>query len=110
MVREAIVRELARDGQVYYVYNRVNQIEDVAAEIQKLVPDATAAVAHGQITSFNILSRLYIKKAKEVRLERPTRPRSWYSCMSWNIMRRWCGKPSCASLPGTGRYIMSITG
>ena len=38
MVREAIVRELARGGQVYYVFNRVNQIQDVAAKVQSLVP------------------------------------------------------------------------
>lgn len=49
MVREAIVRELSRDGQVYYVYNRVNNIADVAASLQKLVPEAVVAFAHGQM-------------------------------------------------------------
>ena len=49
MVREAIVRELTRNGQVYYVYNRVNNIADVAASLQKLVPEATVAFAHGQM-------------------------------------------------------------
>ncbi len=49
MVREAIVRELARDGQVYYVYNRVNNIADVAAGIGQLVPEANVAFAHGQM-------------------------------------------------------------
>jgi len=49
MVREAIVRELSRDGQVYYVYNRVNNIADIAAGIQNLVPEATVAFAHGQM-------------------------------------------------------------
>lgn len=49
MVREAIVRELAREGQVYYVYNRVNNIADVAASIQALVPEAEVAFAHGQM-------------------------------------------------------------
>ncbi len=49
MVREAIVRELSRDGQVYYVYNRVNNIADVAAAIQNLVPEANVAFAHGQM-------------------------------------------------------------
>ncbi len=49
LVREAIVRELSRDGQVYYVYNRVNNIADVAASIQKLVPEAAVAFAHGQM-------------------------------------------------------------
>ena len=49
MVREAIVRELSRDGQVYYVYNRVNNIADIAAGIQALVPEANVAFAHGQM-------------------------------------------------------------
>ena len=49
MVREAIVRELSRNGQVYYVYNRVNNIADVAATIQSLVPEAVVAFAHGQM-------------------------------------------------------------
>ena len=49
MVREAIVRELSRQGQVYYVYNRVNNIADVAARIGKLVPEANVAFAHGQM-------------------------------------------------------------
>ena len=49
MVREAIVRELSRGGQVYYVYNRVNNIADVAAFVAKLVPEANVAYAHGQM-------------------------------------------------------------
>ena len=49
MVREAIVRELSRGGQVYYVYNRVNTIADIAATIAKLVPEANVAFAHGQM-------------------------------------------------------------
>ncbi len=49
MVREAVNRELARNGQVYYVYNRVKEIEDVARHVQELVPDATVVYAHGQM-------------------------------------------------------------
>lgn len=49
MIREAIVRELSRDGQVYYVYNRVNNIADIAATIQGLVPEAVVSFAHGQM-------------------------------------------------------------
>lgn len=45
MVREAINRELARGGQVYYVYNRVQSIADMANTIQKLVPDANVLCA-----------------------------------------------------------------
>lgn len=49
MIREAINRELARDGQVYYVYNRVRSIDEAAAHIQELVPQANVAFAHGQM-------------------------------------------------------------
>lgn len=49
MVREAINRELARGGQVYYVYNRVNNIDQITAEIKNLVPNATVVFAHGQM-------------------------------------------------------------
>lgn len=49
MVREAINRELARQGQVYYVYNRVKDIEQTAAKIQSLVPDARVVYAHGKM-------------------------------------------------------------
>ncbi|MCQ6281873.1 transcription-repair coupling factor [Bacillus sp. EB600] len=50
LVREAIERELARDGQVYFLYNRVEDIERKAEEITMLVPDARVAYAHGQMT------------------------------------------------------------
>jgi transcription-repair coupling factor (superfamily II helicase) len=50
LVREAIERELARDGQVYFLYNRVEDIERKAEEISMLVPDAKVAVAHGQMS------------------------------------------------------------
>ena len=50
IIREAINRELARDGQVYYVYNRVNGIDEVTNRIAKLVPDANVAFAHGQMS------------------------------------------------------------
>ncbi len=49
LVREAISRELARGGQVYYVYNRVNNIADVTAGLAALLPDATVSYAHGQM-------------------------------------------------------------
>ena len=49
MVREAINRELARNGQVYYVYNRVHDIDDVAGHVAQLVPGAVVVFAHGQM-------------------------------------------------------------
>ncbi len=59
MVREAIVRELSRDGQVYYVYNRVNNIADIASEIQRLVPEAEVAFAHGQMQERELEKIMY---------------------------------------------------
>jgi transcription-repair coupling factor (superfamily II helicase) len=49
IIREAISRELARGGQVYYVFNRVNGIDEVASMVSKLVPEANVAVGHGQM-------------------------------------------------------------
>ena len=48
-MKEAVYREMTRGGQVYYVYNRVNNIAEVTAELQKLLPDAKVAFAHGQM-------------------------------------------------------------
>ena len=48
-IREAISRELRRNGQVYYVHNRVKSIEDTALRLQKLLPEARIAYAHGQM-------------------------------------------------------------
>jgi transcription-repair coupling factor (superfamily II helicase) len=50
LVRESIERELARDGQVYFLYNRVEDITRKAEEISMLVPEARVACAHGQMT------------------------------------------------------------
>ncbi|GAA4722301.1 transcription-repair coupling factor [Brevibacillus fulvus] len=49
LVRDAIERELARDGQVFFLYNQVQGIEQMAEHISTLVPDARVAVAHGQM-------------------------------------------------------------
>ena len=48
-VREAINRELGRNGQVYYVYNRINDIADITAKIRTLVPTAVVEYAHGRM-------------------------------------------------------------
>ena len=50
MVREAIVRELNRGGQVYYVHNRVIDLASTAAMVSALIPDARVAFAHGQMS------------------------------------------------------------
>ena len=58
-VREAINRELRRGGQVYYVYNRVTDIADVALRIAKLVPEARVDFAHGQMSERELENVMY---------------------------------------------------
>jgi transcription-repair coupling factor (superfamily II helicase) len=50
-VREAILRELARGGQIYYVYNRIDGIQHVAEKLRQIAPKARIAVGHGQMTA-----------------------------------------------------------
>lgn len=59
MVRAAIHRELGREGQIYYVYNRVENIADVAHRIQELVPEANVAFAHGQMKEHDLERIMY---------------------------------------------------
>lgn len=54
LVREAIVRELDRDGQVYFVHNRVESIDGIAQRVTKLVPYARIMVAHGQMSEHDL--------------------------------------------------------
>ena len=49
LVREAILRELERNGQVFFVHNRVQSIAMIAADLRELVPEAEVAIAHGQM-------------------------------------------------------------
>ncbi|KKK84692.1 hypothetical protein LCGC14_2780770, partial [marine sediment metagenome] len=49
LVRSAILRELNRDGQIFFVHNRVQDIDSVAHHVQRLVPDARVAIGHGQM-------------------------------------------------------------
>ena len=49
-VKDAIYRELARGGQVYFLHNRVNSIVRIANELQELIPEASIAYAHGQMS------------------------------------------------------------
>ncbi|MBU3093067.1 transcription-repair coupling factor [Clostridium sp. CM028] len=50
LIRDAMLRELNRKGQVFFVYNRVETIKEMAAFIGKLVPEARVCIAHGQMT------------------------------------------------------------
>ena len=49
LIRHAIVRELNRDGQVYFVHNRVQSIQAIAQQLQSIVPEARIVVGHGQM-------------------------------------------------------------
>ena len=50
LIRDAILREISRDGQVYFVYNRVGTIQDMANYIKDLVPECKVGIIHGQMT------------------------------------------------------------
>ena len=56
IVAEAIRKELARGGQVYYLHNRVDTIEECAARVGKMVPGARIGIAHGKMTEEQISS------------------------------------------------------
>ncbi len=49
-IKEALERELSRDGQVFYLYNKVQSIYEKREQLQMLMPEASIAVAHGQMT------------------------------------------------------------
>ncbi len=59
LVREAITRELSRNGQVYYVYNKVRDIDDITTKLQTLVPEANIAFAHGQMRETQLEDIMY---------------------------------------------------
>ena len=65
LIRDAIMRELARGGQVYFVYNRVENIDKMASYIQNLVPESKVAVAHGQMTERQLEKEMMDFMAKE---------------------------------------------
>ncbi len=54
LIREAILRELSRDGQVFFVHNRINGIEKVAQRLHRVVPEARLAVAYGRMNSSSL--------------------------------------------------------
>ncbi|HEY5717241.1 MAG TPA: transcription-repair coupling factor, partial [Motiliproteus sp.] len=49
LIKEAVLRELLRGGQVYYLHNEVKTINNIAAELRELVPEARIAIGHGQM-------------------------------------------------------------
>lgn len=59
LISGAIRRELARSGQIYFVHNRVKDIEKIAAKLQELMPEAKVAVAHGQMNENRLEKIMY---------------------------------------------------
>lgn len=65
LIRDAILREISRGGQVYFVYNRVENISNVASYIQNLVPESKVSIAHGQMTERELEKEMISFMAKE---------------------------------------------
>ncbi len=62
LLKDVVLRELARGGQCFIVYNRVESIEELASHVRKLIPQAKVGVAHGQMNEKlleNVIDRLY---------------------------------------------------
>ena len=57
-IRAAILRELNRDGQIFFVHNRVRSIADVAERVRRLVPEARVEFAHGQMNEHELEERM----------------------------------------------------
>ncbi len=58
LIREAILREIARGGQVYFLHNRVQTIDGIAEKLRTLVPEARFGVAHGKLGSNDLEERI----------------------------------------------------
>ncbi|HEQ2770955.1 TPA: transcription-repair coupling factor [Streptococcus pyogenes] len=58
LVREAIIREMDRGGQIFYVYNKVDTIEKKVSELQELVPEASIGFVHGQMSEIQLENTL----------------------------------------------------
>ena len=59
ILKDAIYKELSRNGQVYILYNKVQSIEEEALKIKNLVPEANIAVAHGQMSKSELESKIF---------------------------------------------------
>ena len=65
LIQDAIRHELDRDGQIYFLHNRVSTIEGVADKIRHLVPEARVVVGHGQLSSQDLEQRILDFKEKK---------------------------------------------
>ncbi|MGU7935043.1 transcription-repair coupling factor, partial [Streptococcus suis] len=59
VIRDAMLREIDRGGQVYYLYNKVDTIEQKVSELKELVPEATIGYVHGQMSEIQLENTLY---------------------------------------------------
>jgi transcription-repair coupling factor (superfamily II helicase) len=65
LVREAVEYELDRNGQIYYVYNRVESIEEMAEQLREICPRARIVIGHGQMPENELAKRMHAFKAGE---------------------------------------------
>ena len=65
LIRDAIVKEVERGGQVYFLHNRVETIEAIAEKLRHLVPEARFGVAHGQLKAEDLEKKIYAFKNQE---------------------------------------------
>ncbi len=65
LIRDAILKELERKGQVYFLHNRVETIEAITEKLRHLVPEAKFGVAHGQLKPEELEKKIYAFKNKE---------------------------------------------
>ena len=70
LIKNAIRRELAREGQVYFVHNRVHDIEEIQAKLKRIVPDARIAVVHGQMPEAQLESGMmgFVRREADILL------------------------------------------
>jgi transcription-repair coupling factor (superfamily II helicase) len=68
LIRHAIVRELNRDGQVYFVHNRVHNIHDIANKLRQIVPEARIVIGHGQMEEHQLEEAMvkFVERAADI--------------------------------------------
>ncbi len=68
LIRHAILRELNRDGQVYFVHNRVFNIHEIADQVREIVPEARVSVAHGQMPEHELEAAMlsFVRRESDV--------------------------------------------
>ncbi len=60
IIRDAVLREMDRGGQAYYLYNKVDTIEQKVSELKELIPEASIGFVHGQMSEVRLENTLLI--------------------------------------------------